>query len=46
MKVTGEQRSYQFLIERAYVAILTGNAISVLGTLDQLSRTSEDPLLL
>ena len=41
-KATGEQRSYQFLIQRVSVAIQTGNAISVLGTLDQPSRTSED----
>ena len=41
-KATGEQRSYQFLIQRVSVAIQTGNAISILGTLDQPSRTSED----
>ena len=46
MKATGEQISYQFLIQRVYIAILTSNAISVLGTLDQLSRTSEDSLIL
>ena len=43
-KTTGEQRSYQFVIQRVSVAIQTGNAISVLGTLDQFNRTSEDPI--
>ena len=42
-KTTGEQRSYQFLIQRVSVAIQTVIATSVLGTLDQFSRTSEDP---